>query len=140
MKIRQPLIAVVDDDASIRRALLRLLRTSHYRAESFESSFAFLESIVERMPDCVILDVQMPLMTGIEVQQRLLQIDKPPPVIIITAHDEPKTRERCIALGAVRYLRKPIEGDLLIDAIDKAVRARRTQSTGLARDGVVGRP
>ncbi len=124
MKTRQPLIAVVDDDASIRRALLRLLRMSHYRAESFDSSIAFLESIVERMPDCVILDVQMPLMTGIEVQQRLLQIDRPPPVIIITAHDEPNTREQCLALGAVSYLRKPIDGDLLIDAIREAVPAQ----------------
>lgn len=121
----QPLIAIVDDEASICRALLRLLRVSHYRAESFSSPIEFLESLAARVPDCVVLDLQMPMMTGVELQQRLLQLDDPPPVIIITAHDEPKTRERCLALGAVRYLRKPIEGDVLIDSIQEAVAARR---------------
>lgn len=125
MENRQPLIAIVDDETSICRALLRLLRVSHYRAESFSSPIAFLESLAERVPDCVVLDLQMPMMTGVELQQHLLQLDDPPPVIIITAHDEPKTRERCLALGAVRYLRKPIEGDVLIDSIQEAVTARR---------------
>ena len=135
-----PLIAIVDDEVSICRALLRLLRVADYRAEAFNSPILFLESLTERVPDCVVLDLQMPMMTGVELQEHLARLAEPPPVIIITAHDEPKTRERCLALGAARYLRKPIEGDLLIDAIDKAVRGRRTQSTGLARDGVVGRP
>src|SRR5688572_31017082 len=135
-----PLIAIIDDEVSICRALLRLLRVANYRAEAFNSPLLFLESLGERVPDCVVLDLQMPMMTGVELQQHLLQLDDPPPVIIITAHDEPKTRERCLALGAVRYLRKPIEGDLLIDSIDKAVRARRAQSTGLARGRVVDRP
>lgn len=125
MDSRQPLIAIVDDETSICRALLRLLRVSHYRAESFSSPIAFLESLAERVPDCVVLDLQMPMMTGVELQQQLLQLDESPPVIIITAHDEPKMRERCLALGAVRYLRKPIEGDVLIDAIREAVAARR---------------
>ena len=84
-----------------------------------------VESLAERVPDCVVLDLQMPRMTGVELQQRLLELDDPPPVIIITAHDEPKTRERCLALGAVRYLRKPFEGDVLLDSIDAAVRAKR---------------
>jgi len=125
MEASQPLIAIVDDETSICRALLRLLRVSHYRAESFSSPMAFLESLTDHVPDCVVLDLQMPMMTGVELQQRLLQLDDPPPVIIITAHDEPKTRERCLALGAVRYLRKPIEGDVLIDSIQEAVAARR---------------
>jgi FixJ family two-component response regulator len=125
METIQPLIAIVDDETSICRALLRLLRVSHYRAESFSSPIAFLESLTDHVPDCVVLDLQMPMMTGVELQQHLLQLDDPPPVIIITAHDEPKTRERCLALGAVRYLRKPIEGDVLIDSIQEAVAARR---------------
>jgi CheY-like chemotaxis protein len=72
-----------------------------------------------------VLDLQMPAMTGVEVQQHLLRLPHPPPVIIITAHDEPKTRDRCLALGAVRFLRKPIEGGFLIDSIQQAVSARR---------------
>jgi len=120
-----PLIAVVDDEVSICRALVRLLRAANYRAEAFSSPIAFLESLAERVPDCVVLDLQMPRMTGVELQQHLLALDGPPPVIIITAHDEPKTKERCLALGAVRYLRKPFEGELLIDSIEKAVHGKR---------------
>ena len=92
--------------------MLRLLRASNYRAEGFSSPLLFLESLAERVPDCVVLDLQMPAMTGVELQQRLLLLPVPPPVIIVTAHDDPKTRDRCLALGAVHYLRKPIEGDL----------------------------
>jgi FixJ family two-component response regulator len=120
-----PLIAIVDDEASICRALQRLLRGANYRAESFSSPSLFLESLAASRPDCVVLDLQMPGMTGVELQQHLLQLDDPPPVIIITAHDEPKTRERCLALGAVRYLRKPIEGDTLISSIEEAVGIKR---------------
>ena len=125
MDSRAPLIAIVDDEVSICRALLRLLRVANYRAEGFNSPILFLESLAERVPDCVVLDLQMPVMTGVELQQQLLRLDDPPPVIIITAHDEPKTRERCLALGAIRYLRKPIEGDLLIDSIEEAVSVKR---------------
>jgi FixJ family two-component response regulator len=125
MESNPPLIAIVDDEVSICRALLRLLRVAEFRAEAFNSAAQFLESLAEHVPDCVVLDLQMPIMTGVEVQEHLLKLKNPPPVIIITAHDESETRERCLALGAVRYLRKPIEGDVLIASIEKAVRAVR---------------
>ena len=125
MDRQPPLIAIVDDEVSICRALLRLLRVANYRAESFNSPILFLESLAEHVPDCVVLDLQMPSMTGVELQEHLLRLADPPPVIIITAHDEPKTRERCLALGAVRYLRKPIEGDILMGSIEEAVRGKR---------------
>jgi len=128
MDASRPLIAVVDDEASICRALLRLLRAANYRAEAFSSPDAFLDSLAGHVPDCVVLDLQMPGMTGVELQQHLLALDDPPPVIIITAHDEPKTRDRCLELGALRYLRKPFEGELLIDSIEKAVSAKRSAS------------
>jgi FixJ family two-component response regulator len=140
MDSNPPLIAIVDDEVSICRALLRLLRVADYRAEAFNSPILFLESLAERVPDCVVLDLQMPMMTGVELQEHLARLADPPPVIIITAHDEPKTRERCLALGAVRYLRKPIEGEILIDSIEKAVRARRRTLTEDSANGVVDRP
>lgn len=130
METRAPLIAIVDDEVSICRALMRLLRVANYRAESFNSPILFLESLAEHVPDCVVLDLQMPAMTGVELQEHLLRLADPPPVIIITAHDEPKTRERCLALGAVRYLRKPIEGDILMGSIEEAVRAKRREPAG----------
>lgn len=132
-----PLIAIVDDEASICRALVRLLRVSNYRAEAFSSPLLFLESLAERVPDCVVLDLQMPVMTGVELQQRLLLLPEPPPVIIATALDEPKTRDRCLALGAVRYLRKPIEGELLVDSVHQAVSAKRKGPT-LGTDATAG--
>ena len=111
------LVAVVDDEESIRKALVRLLRSANYLAEAFASPISFLESLSERMPYCVVLDLQMPVMTGFEVQERLNELPKRPHVIVITAHDEPGTRERCKALGADRCLMKPIDGDLLLDSI-----------------------
>jgi FixJ family two-component response regulator len=130
MDSQAPLIAIVDDEVSICRALLRLLRVADYRAEAFDSPILFLASLAQRVPDCIVLDLQMPVMTGVELQEHLLKLEVPPPVIIITANEEPKMRERCLALGAVRYLRKPIESDLLIDSIEKAVRAGRTAPAG----------
>jgi len=137
MDSHSPLIAVVDDEASICRALLRLLRVSNYQAVAFSSPLLFLESLAARVPDCVVLDLQMPEMTGVELQQRLLLLPEPPPVIIVTAHDEPKTRDRCLALGAVRYLRKPIESDLLVGSIQQAVSAKRNGTT-LPTDATAG--
>jgi FixJ family two-component response regulator len=130
MDSQPPLIAIVDDEVSICRALLRLLRVADYRAEAFDSPVLFLESLAQRVPDCIVLDLQMPIMTGVEVQEHLRKLKTPPPVIIITAHDEAKMRERCLALGAVRYLRKPIEGGLLIDSVEKAVSVGRTGPAG----------
>ena len=140
METQAPLIAIVDDEVSICRALMRLLRVANYRAESFNSPILFLESLAEHVPDCVVLDLQMPAMTGVELQEHLLRLADPPPVIIITAHDEPKTRERCLALGAVRYLRKPIEGDVLMGSIAEAMRAKRGGPTGSRGSELVDRP
>ena len=83
MDSQPPLIAIVDDEVSICRALLRLLRVANYRAESFNSPILFLESLAERVPDCVVLDLQMPMMTGVELQEHLQRLADPPPVIVI---------------------------------------------------------
>lgn len=116
-----PGIAIVDDEEGVRRALQRLLRSANYRAETFDSAVTFLESLSRWIPQCLILDLQMPTMTGLELQQRLLQLDIAVPVIVITAHDDADTRQRCLALGAIRYLSKPVEGSDLLEAIRVAV-------------------
>lgn len=121
------LVAVVDDEASVRKALLRLLRSANYQAEAFESAHAFLASLEDHVPDCVVLDLQMPAMSGLELQERLSRLDSRPPVIVITAHDEPGTRERCIALGALRYLSKPIDGNHLIESIRSVIAGAASQ-------------
>lgn len=120
-----PLVAVVDDEASICRALLRLLRSANYEAVAYSTAPEFLASLNERLPDCVVLDLQMPGMTGFELQEHLQRLDARPPVIVITAHDEPGARKRCLALGASYYLRKPIESGTLIDSIGSVLGSGR---------------
>jgi FixJ family two-component response regulator len=113
----RPLIAVVDDEESVRKALVRLLQTSHVDVEEFATGPAFLSSLHERQPDCLILDIQMPGMSGREVQRQLALARIQLPVIIITAYDEPMMRERCLADGAACYLCKPLRGHTLLTAI-----------------------
>ena len=106
----KPLIAIVDDDESVCRALQRLVRSLGMVGQTFPSGLAFLElfeALPMFRPDCVVLDVQMPGMNGLEVQNELRRTHRSLPVIFITAHDELDVRERALASGAVAYLRKP---------------------------------
>jgi FixJ family two-component response regulator len=112
-------IAVVDDDASVRKALVRLLETSSYGVRSFESASDFIATLAHSIPECLILDLQMPDKTGLELQHHLIRAGIKIPTIVVTAHDEPGTRERCIAAGASAYLLKPIRRAVLIAAIDQ---------------------
>lgn len=119
-----PYVAIVDDEEPVRKALKRLLRASGLDAESFASGKDFLEAAALREPDCVLLDLHMPRMTGLQVL-RAVQIGRRTlPIVIITAHDAPETREQCLAAGATAYLRKPLEEHELIDTITAAVCAR----------------
>ena len=121
----QPLIAIVDDDESVCRAMKRLLKSLKMNAETFSSGREFLD-LVEAMPsfhpDCVVLDVQMPGLNGLEVQERLTGIGSHLPVIFITAHDETGVRERALAAGAVAFLRKPFNDELFIKTLHVALK------------------
>lgn len=114
------LIAVVDDDPSVLKALARLLGTRSFVARTFHSAPDFLASLNEEQPDCLIADLQMPDMTGLELQQNLSRRGLQIPTIIITAHDESVMRERCESAGAIAYLSKPINDTSLFEAIDSA--------------------
>ena len=125
MSMVKPRIAIVDDDESVCRAVKRLLRSFSMDAETFSSGQSFLD-LVEAMPsfqpDCVILDVQMPGMNGLEVQQRLIKSGHTVPVVFITAHDDLGAREKALAAGAVAFLRKPFDDQLLIKTLREAVK------------------
>jgi len=125
LNMAKPRIAIVDDDASVCRAVKRLLRSFSMDAETFNSGQSFID-LVEAMPsfqpDCVILDVQMPGMNGLEVQQRLVKSGHRIPVIFITAHDELGVRGKALAAGAVAFLRKPFDDQLLIKTLREAVK------------------
>ena len=119
---RLPLIAVVDDEESVRLALARMLRASSFDVAIYRSGEEFLESIKTAMPDCVVLDFQMPGLTGRDVQRALSVAKVALPIIIVTAHDQPSLREKVLADGAVAYFTKPLRRDNLIAALDQAIR------------------
>ena len=121
MTERRPLVAIVDDEESVRTSLRRLLRASQLDAVVFASGQEFLDSLPTRQPDCLVLDLQMPGLTGLDVQRILAGARVSFPTIIITAHDEPETRARCMAAGAAAYLCKPLHDEMLLDAIAAAV-------------------
>jgi len=114
-------VAIVDDDAAVRKALARLLGACAVRAHCFASAREFLDSLASGLPDCLIVDLQMPEMTGIELQGELTRLGARIPTIVITAHNESGLRERCLAAGATAYLIKPLDGTVLLDSINSAV-------------------
>ena len=118
-----PSVAIVDDEEGIRKALSRLLRASGLEAESYANGQEFLDAAAEHRPDCVVLDLHMPGMSGLQVLRKLKAAGQRLSIVVITAHDEPETRERCIDAGACAYLRKPLEDRLLLNAISVAMRA-----------------
>jgi FixJ family two-component response regulator len=117
-----PFVAVVDDEESVRKALKRLLRAAGLEAESYATGQEFLEQAAQREPDCVVLDLHMPVMSGSQVLARIRKMPRRPPVVVITAHDVPEKRDECLAAGACAYLRKPLEDRLLLNAISAALR------------------
>jgi FixJ family two-component response regulator len=115
------LIAVVDDEEPIRKALSRLIRSVGLDAETFPSGAELLESLSTRRPDCIVLDLHMPEVSGFEVQTRLAESGTTVPVIIITGHDSDETRNRALHWLPVAYLRKPVNDQNLLDAIQLAL-------------------
>ncbi|WP_027152831.1 response regulator [Mesorhizobium sp. WSM2561] len=113
-------IAIVDDDASVRRALARLLVAFDIEAKTFATGAEFLESLSHGPPDCLMLDVHMPGMTGLEVQLSLAESGIHLPVIIITAHDEPKAIGQTLKAGAMACLSKPLDEMVLLETIHSA--------------------
>jgi len=125
MTLNGVLIAIVDDDASVCRALKRLVRSFGYASEAFSRGEEFLErlaSLQSFRPDCVVLDMHMPGLSGLEVQQRLAHTALP--VIFITAHDEPGLREKVMAAGAVELLRKPFTDEIFLETLRAALAHR----------------
>ena len=120
----RPLIALVDDEESVRTALARMLRASLFDVDAFASGREFLDSLRTRLPDCVILDYQMPGLTGRDVQRQLSVEQIRLPIIVVTAHDQPALREQCLADGAVAYLAKPLLRERLVGSINDAIRLR----------------
>jgi FixJ family two-component response regulator len=118
-----PVISVVDDDLSVRRALRRLVQSAGYIVETFASAREFLDSPPLNRSACLVLDIHLTGMSGFELQQRLATDRVAIPIIFITAHDDAATRERVRQSGVAAYLRKPFDKRALLDAIRRAIGA-----------------
>lgn len=123
-----PYVAIVDDEEPVRKALSRLLRASGLETESYAGGREFLDAAVLRVPDCVLLDLHMPRMSGLQVLRAVQATRRWMPIVVITAHDAPETREQCLAAGATAYLRKPLEEHELLDTITAALGAKTRSS------------
>lgn len=120
----------MDDDEAVGRALERLVRSLNMAAETYLSGEDFvnqIESLPSFQPDCVILDVQMASMNGLEVQKRIRRIHRDIPVVFITAYDDDIAREQALAGGAVAFLRKPCNDALLIRTLNRALGRRGSE-------------
>lgn len=119
--MKPDLITVIDDDKSVRNSVKTLLRSAGYRVETFESAEAFLESGAAAQTGCLILDVRMAGMDGLELQVRLHDTDSHVPIIFITAHDDGALRQQAMQAGAIDMLHKPFAPRMLLSTVQTAI-------------------
>jgi two-component system, LuxR family, response regulator FixJ len=125
-------VHVVDDDVAVRRSLERLLDSAGLHAISYETAFAFLEAATNLAPGCVLLDIKMPGMDGLELQALLRQRNASLPVIMMTGQGDVQSAVRAMKAGAVDFIEKPYNDDVLLNAIDAAL--TRVDRAGTERE------
>lgn len=128
----EAIVFVVDDDPSVRRSLKRLIRSAGFTVESFASAQAFLERPRPDIPGCLVLDIHMPGVSGLDLQEELAAAKVNLPIIFLTGYGTVPASVRAMKAGALDFLEKPVDDGALIDAIRQAVerngRARREQA------------
>ena len=117
------MITVVDDDPSVRKALSRLIKAAGYDAETYESAEDFLDSSALDSSDCLILDVQLPGMSGLQLQAELSRSRHRCPIVFISAFSDENARIEAVRNGAIEFLPKPLDSDRLLNIIDQVVGA-----------------
>jgi FixJ family two-component response regulator len=125
-----PLIAIVDDDDAVRVATGRLVRSFGLAAHTFASAESFLQSSLVSQTQCLILDVQMPKMSGVELQDHLSHIGLDIPIIFITAYPDETVRARALGAGAVCFLHKPFDQQRLAECLGRALGGRANTRMG----------
>jgi FixJ family two-component response regulator len=120
-----PIISIVDDDISVRTATTRLVRSFGFSAHAFASAQEFISSPRFSETSCLIVDVEMPGMSGVELQEYLIARGHGTPMIFITAFPEDRTRERVMKVGAVDFLSKPFDEPRLLECIERALNRRQ---------------
>ena len=129
-----PVISIIDDDPSVRTATGRLLRSMGFSVYAFASAKEFLSSPQLGETSCVIADVEMPGMSGLELQERLIAHDHGKPIIFITAFPQERARERAMKAGAVDFLSKPFDQARLLECVERALRRRQNAAGPGGRD------
>ena len=114
-------VFIVDDDLEVRNALELLMESVGLRVESYESAPAFLQQFDPQRPGCLLLDVRMPGMSGLELQARLAAEDIHPPIIIITGHGDVPMAVRAVQSGALDFIEKPFNDQALLDSVHRAI-------------------
>ena len=114
-------IAIIDDDAPVGRALARLIKAHSHSVQVYRSAREFLDTLKTSMPDCLIVDLQMEEMTGLQLVHQLADMGLRIPTIFVTARDEPGMQHSCEASGAVAFLLKPVMSEALLRAINIAL-------------------
>lgn len=125
--VARPFIVVVDDDPSVCKALGRLLRTSQMDVQTYGAGEAFLRTLKQRVPDCLILDIRIPAMTGLELRQKIIDDGYDIPVVFITAHAEDIVTESRVRAEGIDILRKPFGNQELLSAIRRAIERRKPE-------------
>src|SRR5215510_8288044 len=118
---KSPVIAVVEDDAAMREALFELLQVLDLSCRTFDGAEAFLAAYAPGSFDCLITDIRMPGTTGLELQQKLNSLGSTIPVIVVTSSNDPLTRSRSLKEGAIAYLSKPVNDEVLIRHLKTAL-------------------
>jgi FixJ family two-component response regulator len=124
-----PLIHVVDDDPSMRAALLRLLGAAGFEARGYSSTGDFLLQPLPDRPGCLLLDLRLPGPSGLELQAALQQQNIMLPIVFLTGHGSVDSSVRAMKAGAVDFLTKPVKRDILLDAVGRALARNATQRT-----------
>jgi FixJ family two-component response regulator len=110
-------VAVVDDEESVRKALSRLIRSAGFEVESFASGIEYLNSLQVEKPDCLVIDLHMPVLNGLDVLNKMSEQDIKIPTIVITGFDGVGMTQRVMSAGALTCLHKPVDDELLISAL-----------------------
>lgn len=121
-------IVVIDDDPRVRRAIARLLRSAHLTVEAFDSAEAFLRRPCRDAPACLVLDVDLPGLSGIELQRTLTETKRPIPIIFITAQGNPPMAAAALQARAIAVLTKPFDDQDLFDALGEALARQERES------------
>lgn len=124
-------VFIVDDDTEVRESIALLMQSVGLPSESFASAQDYLDQFDSSRPGCLVLDVRMPKMSGLELQQQLLQQAIHPPIIIITGHGDIQMAVRAVQAGAADFIEKPFRDQLLLDAIHRAI-TRDAEQRGVA--------